>query len=48
MPKNKVDPVISAHFRALQKKSWEARKRAMLDKAKKKVDSTKRTNAKRQ
>jgi hypothetical protein len=30
--KKKVDPAISAHFRRLQKKSWEKRKQAILNK----------------
>jgi len=39
MPRKKVDPAVSEHFRKLQKKSWAVRLKKILDK--KKVEQTK-------
>jgi hypothetical protein len=34
-PKKKVAPAVSEHFRKMQKKSWAARKKKLLEQSKK-------------
>jgi len=34
MSKKKVNPAISEHFRKMQKKSWEVRRKKILEKSK--------------